>query len=75
MFNYILVVSTGYILLISVRPMLKVKKKKKVLLAVLYLQIYLKITLGCKSMVAFYSTVQKFHWLFCVGVLNSQHCE
>ena len=62
MFNYILVVSTGYILLISVRPMLKVKKKKKkVLLAVLYLQIYLKITLGCKSMVAFYSTVQKFH--------------
>ena len=26
----------------------------------------------CKNMVAFYSTVQKCYWLFCVGVLNSR---
>ena len=49
MFSYILVVSTLYILLISICPIF------------LYLQICLKITLGCKNMVAFYSTVQKFH--------------
>ena len=22
-----------------------------------------------------YDAVQKFHWLFCVGSLNSWHCE
>ena len=44
MFSFILVVSTGYILLISVSPMLKAGKMKS-LAAVLHLQIYLKITL------------------------------
>ena len=41
MFSYILVVCTGYILLISICPVLNKDWKK----AVLYLQIYLKITL------------------------------
>ena len=51
MFSYILVVSKGYILLISICPMLKAGKMKSISqLAVLYLQIYLKITL----------TVQKY---------------
>ena len=61
MFSYILVVSTGYILLISICPMLKLKarKIKSIASAVLYFQIYLKITLGGKNMVALYSTVQK----------------
>ena len=44
MFSYIVVVSTGYILLISICSMLKAGNCK-VWLAVLYLQVYLKITL------------------------------
>ena len=61
MFSYILVVSTSYILLISICPMLKIGKLA--ILAILFKN-YFK---GGKNMVTFYSTVQKFHWLFCVG--------
>ena len=43
MFSYILVVSAGYILLISVCPMLKAGKMQSI--GVLYLQTYLKIAL------------------------------
>ena len=58
MFSYILVVSRGYILSISICPMLKIEKLPQ----------------GGKYMVAFFcSTVQKFHWLFCVGNLDSWH--
>ena len=64
MFSYILVVSTGYILLISICPMLKPIKMKSIassaIYICIYLQIYLEITLGCKNMVAFYSAIQKF---------------
>ena len=64
MFRYILVVSTGYILLISICPVLKPIKMKSIassaIYICIYLQIYLEITLGCKNMVAFYSAIQKF---------------
>ena len=57
-FSYILVVSTGYILLISICPMLKAWKNEKYSkLAVLYLQIYLKITLGGLHFVLEFSAV------------------
>ena len=58
MFSFILVVSTGYILLISVSPMLKAGKMKS-LAAVLHLQIYLKITLMVSEFSAF-DTVSRF---------------
>ena len=60
MFSYILVVSTGYILLISICPMLKTRKMKSIASSSIFANLF-KITLGCKNMVAFYSTVQKFH--------------
>ena len=44
-------------------------------LAVLYFQLYLKILQGGKNMVAFCSTVQKPHWLFCDGGFDSRHSE
>ena len=34
----------------------------------LYLKFYFKIISSGKNMVAFCSTVQKFHWLFLLGV-------
>ena len=55
MFSYILVVSTGYILLISIYPMLKARKMKSIASSAIFAN--LKITLGCQNMVAFYSAV------------------
>ena len=43
MFSYILVVSRGYILLISICPMLKIGKLP-IIASYIYLQFYLKIT-------------------------------
>ena len=58
MFNYILVVSRGYILLISICSMLKIEK---LLLLAIYLQFYLKITSRGQKYGGFCSTVQKLH--------------
>ena len=55
MFSYILVVSTGYILLISIYPMSKARKMKSISSSAIFAN--LKVTLGCQNMVAFYSVV------------------
>ena len=45
MFSHILVVSTGYILLLSICPMLKAGKLHSIASSAKYLESYLKITL------------------------------
>ena len=61
MFSYILVVSTGYILLISICPMLKARKMKSIASSAIFANLFKNYF--SKNMVAFYSTVQKFHRL------------
>ena len=71
MLNYIVVVSRGYILLISICPMLKAGKLH-IIDSCLFKNYFKE---GGGGMVVFCSTVQKFHWLFCVVNLYSRHCE
>ena len=59
MFRYILVVSTGYVLLIC--PMLKAGKMKSIASSAIFANLFKNYFIGSKNMVAFYSTVQKFH--------------
>ena len=60
MFNYILVVFTGYILLIFICPMLKARKMKSIARSAIFTNL-LKNYFRVKNMAAFYSTAQKFH--------------
>ena len=61
MFSYILVVvSTGY-MLISICPMLKAGKMKSIASSAIFANFFKNYFIGCKTMVAFYSTVPKFH--------------
>ena len=71
MFSYILVVSTGYILLISICPMLKARKIRSLASSAIFANLFEN-----------YFQVQKYGGfllnctkilLFCV--LNSQHCQ
>ena len=74
MFSYILVVSTGYFLLISSCPMLKTGKLHSIAGSAILAKLFKNYSKGAK-MVTFCSTVQKFHWLFCVESFKSRHCE
>ena len=54
-------------MLISIFPMLKIGKLSNIA-SYIYLQLYLKIiSRGQKYGGFFFSTVQNFYWLFCVG--------
>ena len=61
MFSYILVVYTGYILLISICPMLKATKMESIASSAIFANLFKNYF--SKNMVNFYSTVQKFHQL------------
>ena len=74
MFSYILVVSTGNILFISISLMLKAQKMQSIGSSAILANIF-KNYLKMQKYGGFYSTVQKFHWLVCIGVLSSWHCE
>ena len=62
MFGYILV-STENILLISICPMLKTNGKLNIWLLVLYLQIYLKITLRVQKYGGCLLNCTKIQWI------------
>ena len=61
MLSCILVLSTGYILLISILPMLKARKMKSIASSSILANLFKNYFRVYKNMVAFYSTVQKFH--------------
>ena len=70
MFSYILVVFTGYILLFSICPMLKVGKLHNIVASAIHLQSYLNIALRVQKYDGFL-----LNWLFYIGSLNSRLCE
>ena len=69
MFSYILDF-TGYILLISICPMLKVGKLHNIAASAIHLQSYLNIALKVQNYGGFL-----LNWLFYIGSLNSRLCE
>ena len=75
MFSYILVVSTGYILLISICPMLKARKMKSIATSSIFANLFKN--LGCKNMVAFYMHIQNlidcFVFWICIAIQEKEN--
>ena len=72
MFSHILVVSTGYILLLSICPMLKAGKLHSIASSAKYLESYLKITLRVQKYGGVLLNCTKIPLIFCVGSFNTQ---
>ena len=75
MFSYILAVSTGYILLISICPMLKTGKMQSMASSVILANLFKNYLNGAKICWLFAQLYKNFIDCFFVGVLNSRHCE
>ena len=79
MFNYIVVVSTSYILLISICPMLKTGKLHNIDSSAILVNLF-KNYFKCAKIRWLFAQLYKIWWLFaqlyfCVESLNSRHCE
>ena len=76
MFSYILVVSTGYILLISIWSMLKLKarKIKSIASSAIFANLF-ENYFRVQKYGGFLLNCTKILLTVCVGDLNSRHCE